>query len=200
MPKNSGKIQVIEKRLHVTHNFDRGQWVGDVDSPEEIVYLGREGALLLNSHGDHWHSGQFANVAGGGEIRIGNGNGKRFLAVIEPFHGDKLVHYQVDPKDNTMARTVLDDNLNQGHAIATGDLNGSGHDEIVAGWRNANSNGDIGVKMYYRAGDEWKSEWVDQGGMACEDLRIADLDADGRLDIVAAGRSTHNLKIYFNRE
>lgn len=200
-PNGKWKIQVLEKRLHVTHNFDVGQWMGDDSSPEEVIYLGREGALLLNSHGDHWHAGQFANVAGGGEVRIGNNaDGKKFLAVIEPFHGDKLVQYQVDPKDNTMARTVLDEDLSQGHAIATGDLNESGQDEIVAGWRTANANGKIGVKMYYRDGEQWKSSWVDEGGMACEDLRIADLDADGRLDIVAAGRSTNNLKIYWNRK
>jgi hypothetical protein len=40
--------------------------------------------------------------------------------------------------------------------------------------------------------------WVDDDGMACEDLTLADLDGDGRLDIVASGRSTHNLKVYFN--
>lgn len=41
--------------------------------------------------------------------------------------------------------------------------------------------------------------FVDENNMACEDLRVADLDADGRLDIVASGRSTHNLIIYWNR-
>jgi hypothetical protein len=34
--------------------------------------------------------------------------------------------------------------------------------------------------------------------MATEDIRIADLNADGKIDIVAAGRASHNLKIYFN--
>jgi hypothetical protein len=34
--------------------------------------------------------------------------------------------------------------------------------------------------------------------MACEDLKLADLDADGRLDIVAAGRATNNLIVYWN--
>jgi hypothetical protein len=35
--------------------------------------------------------------------------------------------------------------------------------------------------------------------MACEDLKTGDLDGDGRPEIIAAGRSTKNLKIYWNR-
>jgi hypothetical protein len=35
--------------------------------------------------------------------------------------------------------------------------------------------------------------------MACEDLKIADLDGDGQPDIIASGRATHNLVIYWNR-
>ena len=34
--------------------------------------------------------------------------------------------------------------------------------------------------------------------MATEDLRLGDLNGDGRLDIVAAGRATKNLKVYWN--
>jgi len=34
--------------------------------------------------------------------------------------------------------------------------------------------------------------------MATEDIRVADLNADGKPDLVAAGRASHNLKIYFN--
>ena len=38
-------------------------------------------------------------------------------------------------------------------------------------------------------------------GVIPEALRgreVADLDADGKLDIIAAGRASHNLKVYFN--
>jgi hypothetical protein len=40
---------------------------------------------------------------------------------------------------------------------------------------------------------------IDDGGMACEDALAADLDGDGRVDIIAGGRATHNVKIYWNR-
>ncbi len=35
--------------------------------------------------------------------------------------------------------------------------------------------------------------------MACEDALAADLDGDGRSDIIAGVRATHNVKIYWNR-
>jgi ubiquinone/menaquinone biosynthesis C-methylase UbiE len=38
---------------------------------------------------------------------------------------------------------------------------------------------------------------IDDGGMACEDALAADLDGDGNPEIVAGGRATHNVKIYW---
>lgn len=40
---------------------------------------------------------------------------------------------------------------------------------------------------------------LDDGGIGCEDLVAADLNNDGRPDILAGGRSTHNVKIYWNQ-
>ena len=39
---------------------------------------------------------------------------------------------------------------------------------------------------------------LDDRDMACEDLACADLNGDGRIDIVAAGRATGNVRIYWN--
>ena len=98
-------------------------------------------------------------------------------------------------------RQLLDDTLKEGHALACGDLVGNGADQIVIGWRNRNAAGKVGVKIFTavdRKGEYWAQESVDDNGMACEDLCLADLNGDGRLDIIASGRATKNLKIYFN--
>lgn len=39
---------------------------------------------------------------------------------------------------------------------------------------------------------------ADDDTMACEDLCLADLNGDGKLDIVAAERATKNVMVYFN--
>ena len=99
-------------------------------------------------------------------------------------------------------RAHADGSLKEAHALACGDLARAGSDQIVAGWRNPDAAGKVGIRLYLprdKEGKEWERTVVDDNGMACEDLRLADLDADGDLDIVAAGRATRNLKVYYNQ-
>ena len=39
---------------------------------------------------------------------------------------------------------------------------------------------------------------IDDNTMACEDLKVADLDGDGRPEVIAAGRASRNVVIYWN--
>lgn len=202
---------VLDDQFHVTHNFDIGM-PEQGNNSEVIFYLGREGAKLIAHDGNRWKRKMLQHVKGGGEIRCGRlADDSFFLTTIEPFHGTQLVLYQTENQSGSDRQTsfptsfpnrlILDNEFNQGHAIAVGDLFGNGEQQIVAGWRSPNAKRKFGVKLYYQNDDptpNWVSMIVDDNEMACEDLRIGDLNGDGRLDIVAAGRSTHNLKIYWN--
>ena len=208
-PGQPWEMTEIDSEYHVTHNFDIAKTADEIDA-EDIFYLGREGAKQISYRDGQWQRKKLTSVQGGGEIRFGkDDSGASFLATIEPFHGTDLVLYKAkktaEGKQPPYAqRTVLDSKLNQGHALAVGDFLGNGERQIVAGWRAPNESGKFGIKFYFSesgvgSGGAWSSFFVDENEMACEDLRAADLDGDGRLDIVASGRSTHNLKIYWNR-
>jgi hypothetical protein len=47
-------------------------------------------------------------------------------------------------------------------------------------------------------GKKWDRLMLDDGGVAVEDLTVADLDGDGKQDIIAVGRATKNARIYWN--
>jgi hypothetical protein len=117
-------------------------------------------------------------------------------------HGSELTTYMQSVSESgrpaTETRTVLTAELNQGHALAVHDLLGLGSNQVVVGWREPNAEKKVGIKIYVQQGGSWVNFWVDENGMACEDLQLADLNGDGRTDIIASGRSTHNLKIYWN--
>ena len=207
------KRAIVDDTLHVTHNFDPVQW--DPGTPaEEILYAGREGAMLIYYDRGEWIKKKLPRVQGAGEIRMGLlSKAEPYIVTIEPLHGNKLVFYKSGfARDRAASasndpaaiesRIVLDDNLSGGHAIATADLFGNGSQQIVAGWRLPNRDKKVGIKLYYptnKGATTWKSMVIDDNGMACEDIRIGDLNGDGRPDIVAAGRATNNLKIYWNQ-
>lgn len=198
-PRDQWETRVIDDSMHMTHNFDPVQW--DTDRAQELLYGGKEAILLLHKEGQTWNKTKLVEggeFPGAGEVRMGKEQNRRFIASIEPMHGTNVVFYSQGQGDK-WARQVLDSSISDGHAVATGDLLQAGGDQIVVGWRGKNKDGKVGIKMFQRRGDNWEATWVDDNKMACEDLKVADLNGDSWLDIVAAGRATKNVKIYWNQ-
>jgi hypothetical protein len=189
-------FNVIDESMHLTHNMDV---VAQGD--EELFYVGgKEGIRIFRFRNNQWDGQWLVEGSSLGELRHGRyQNGAGFITGLEPMHGTSLTIYKLE---SPATRVVLDEDFSQGHALATADLTGLGRDQIVAGWREPNGEKKVGIKIYIPAGEgesQWKSYWIDDNTMACEDVRLADLNADGKVDIIAAGRATHNLKIYWNK-
>jgi len=209
-PRDTWKTGLVNDSLHLTHNFDLVKWTRQAG--DELLVAGKEGVFHFVSEPGNWKSWQLVGnrdgesaFAGAGEVRSGKlPGGDSFLVTVEPMHGNQVVVYTA-PRANDpnllWKPIVLDTALKEGHALACGDLLGTGSDQIVAGWRAKNNEGKVGIKLFTpldNEGRKWKQTIVDDNAMACEDLCLADLNGDGKLDIIASGRSTKNVKIYFN--
>jgi hypothetical protein len=204
---------VLDVGLNKMHNH----WHVDLDGDTSID------TLTASQEGVHWirrSAGKFSrtkigegfpgpkpDASGAGEIKLGKlQSGKRFITTVEPMHGTQLAVY-LEPDDGKAdqlwTRLVLDETLSRGHALWTADLDGDGSDEIVIGHSDPGPGPVKGPGVYVfdaenDAGTKWANHIIDNGGIATEDAVCADLTGDGKIDIVAGGRATHNIKLYVN--
>jgi len=198
-PRQPWETNTLVKKWHKTHNFDTRGKVLWVAAKEGIYFMPRG----RNGDPAPWIEIATNGIGGFGEVRAGEGS-LRFLAAIEPMHGTNvtLIPLESPNMPGTVPGRVLDSSLVDGHGLACGDLLGIGRDQIVAGWRAMGArNAKVGIKLYTSLANdlkEWRTTLVDDNGMACEDLCLSDLNGDSKLDIIAAGRATKNVKIYFN--
>lgn len=222
--KGPWKPVAIDESLHVVHNF----WPiapEEKDGTQRVLAASYEGVSLIERSGEKsWKTtrigaGNQANPKGNrgaSEIKMGYllpkeakfSRRQSFIATVEPWHGNQIVVYTEEKgADGLLKRFVIDDELRWGHAVWCADLDGDGADELIIGVRDNPAATDkhklrCGVRVYKCTdgkGEQWERQVVEDGGVAVEDLAAADLDGDGKVDIVAVGRQTKNARIYWNK-
>jgi hypothetical protein len=213
--KGPWQAETICNDVHVTHNFQVTDFDGD--GHLDILLVSFEGVHLLQRQpSGKWQrtrigagNQETSPNKGASEIKRGRLAGSSdYIATIEPWHGHQVVVYTRpdSPRPSTgdwlWRRKVLDEELKWGHAVWAANLDGDDDQELVIGVRdNLNDAVKCGVRIYDpqdNSGKKWDRQLVDPGSVAVEDLTCGDLNGDGRTDIVAVGRATHNVKIYWN--
>jgi hypothetical protein len=207
--KEPWKREVINDELHISHNVWPLDWDGD--GKEEILAAAYEGIFLFKKTADgKWVKQQIGEgdpeKRGAGEVKVGRlPGGKQYIVTIEPWHGHQAVVYTPPEQPGQLwKRQVLIEHHKGGHAVWTSDLTGSGVDSLVVGFRGV-PEGNVDDAIVYllhpldSSGLKWDKQILDAKGLGSEDVICADLNGDGMVDIVGVGRSTKNVKIYWNQ-
>jgi hypothetical protein len=186
-------VEVASEANHIQHNFLAFNL--DSDAQDEIVTASKEGLNAHKRRADGTWSRTLIGEGAPGEIKLGRVGGRRMLATVEPWHGAGIAIYAEGP--GVWSKTTIETALTEGHALGWADFDGDGNDELVAGWRGAPKPG-LAIYSVDREGALKTKTIIDDGGMATEDVIVGDFNGDKLPDIVASGRSTHNIKIYWN--
>jgi hypothetical protein len=218
-------VEVADSSLHTIHNLQLIDL--NSDQRDEVVLAAWEGVFVLERNiAGKWtktrvgSGNQESNPSkGSSELKVGRlRQGGSYIATIEPWHGYQVVVYS--PPTATAdrdagapvplwSRQVIAEPLQWGHAVWCANLDDDPDEELIIGQRDPNKSGSTvprgpGVFVFDpKPGSNplaFERHTIDDGGMACEDAVAADLDGDGRPDLIAGGRATHNVKIYWNRQ
>jgi hypothetical protein len=132
--------------------------------------------------------------SGSSDVAVGRIGQERFLAAIEPWHGNQVAIYRL--QGGAWQRQVIDTSLVDGHTLQIADLDGDGDGEVIAGYRGGDHN--VYLYHYERGAGNWSRQILDRGGMGAAACAVVDLNGDGRPDIACIGSATANLKWYEN--
>jgi hypothetical protein len=186
----------------IIHRIRPIKW--DAGSREQLLVASFEGIVLYRATGSGegmkfqkhvlsaGHSQDKAPRLGATDVAVGRQNGVRFLASVEPWHGNEVVVYT--DKAGTWERRVLFDKVGSGHEVAVADLNGDGRDDVIANDNSrvtpTNASATPGVHVFYAPDDAATGEWryariEDKAGM--NSCVSAQMNADQRIDLVCTG-------------
>ena len=185
----------------VVHGALVSAWGGE--RKESLLSASFLGVHLLRFDNGRWLRTQLTRGdpaawprSGASDVIDGQIHSERFLATIEPWHGNTVVVYRLE--SGAWKRHVIDETITDGHTIVTGDFDRDGVDEIIVGERG----GKRSVYLYRLTNirdDVWTKQLLDVGTMAAAGCAVADLNGDGRVDVACIGTATANLKWYESR-
>jgi FG-GAP-like repeat len=187
-------MEVAGEENHIQHNLLRMNL--DKDPQDEIITASAEGLKAWKRVKDGKWLTMLIGEGAPGEVKLGRVGGTRLLATVEPWHGAGIAVYAERPT-GPWAKTTIETALTEGHALGWADFDGDGNDELAAGWRRGPAPG-IAIYVVDREGALKAKVKVDEGGIDTEDLIVGDFNGDKQPDIVASGRATRNIKIYWN--
>jgi len=187
-------MEVAGEVNHIQHNFL--SFNADTDPQDELITASKEGLRLWKRGQDSAWTNTIIGEGAPGEVKLGRVGGRRVAATVDPWHGAGVNVYVEKPGAPTWSKTTIETALSDGHALGWADFDGDGDDELAVGWRGGK--GGVAIYAVDREGALKSKMFVDEGGMACEDLIVGDFNGDKKPDIVASGRSTRNIKIYSN--
>jgi hypothetical protein len=133
--------------------------------------------------------------------------GKRAQVVLGPGDNVKRLKFFEWAEDGWISRDLLPDDVNHGHSLRAGDVNGDGHLDVFCGemghWgpkAGPPNNPDARLWILYGDGMGSFTVQVVDTGQGTHEARLGDLDGDGRLDILGKPfrHNTPRLDVYWN--
>ena len=141
-----------------------------------------------------WTKHLIAQEKGATNIKAGDVNGDGCFDVVGACGHGKGVFWFEGP---AWTKHAIDAELATPHALAVGDFDSDGDLDVAVASYTA-----YVVRWYENDGrGNFTPHDMDVGHQQqAYDLKAADLDGDGRIDLILAGRETRNAVVYFNRK
>jgi hypothetical protein len=195
-PGDWKRITLHELDSGVVHGIFVVDWDGD--GKEDVMSASFQGIHVnLSRPGEQWKREKITGGSpeswprsGTSDLAVGKMGKRRFLAAIEPWHGNVVAVYT--KQGSGWERKIIDESLVDGHTIMTIDLNGDGRDEIVAGYRG----GDRGVTIYRESGGNWSRQELSRGELSAAACTVLDWNLDRKPDLACIGSATANLILF----
>ena len=196
--KGPWKREMISDNLHKVHGVTPVDWDGSGN--QSLLIAAFEGVHLYRKTPTGWSVEALTKSPGSSEVKVFRlPGGKKAIATVDPFHGDAVAVYL---SHRGWERRVILEGYRVGHGIVPVDFSGSGVDSLLLGFRGEKGKGGHAVVLMHpldENGEKWDKRVIDDKDMEADGVHAADLNGDGRIDLVATGKGT-NVKIYWNEK